>query len=231
MVSVVCGPSWFVTVGVVIGLLSAFAAGLVATALFRYSVIARDRRFLHLGSGFALLAVAFVGRALLSFGLHAKPYGFVNEGVTVLLTHPDLVRSIVLLFAVLAKEFLLLFGLFLIFSAYHDVSRTMHAFVAFLLVLLLWFAAKAFYVFHLVALVLVLLITTSLIARYFLKRKRTMLLLAGMFGVLVVSQFMFFFAVLSPLFYVFAELLQLVGILLLLAVYVYLMSHGKKIAA
>ena len=216
MVTLIQGPLWFLQVGAGIELLSAAIVGVVAATLFKFYHVSRDYKWLRLGGSFALLAAALCAHGVLMLGILAKQVALSSGGVLTLGISLGLLRSTLFFVAVYLAEVALLVGLFLLFTSYHETSLTLHGLVIFLFLLVLYFAADSFFVLHLFALILSLLITTSLIARYLKRKHQATKLLAACFGVVAASKVLFLLVLLSPLFVVLGAIVQLIGFVLLL---------------
>lgn len=228
MVSIVQGPGWFLTPTIGIEILSAVILGIIAITVLRFYFISKKHLWLRLGSAFALLSTAALGHAVLTWGIFAKSM-VVDGGVVVFSISPYLARSVTLFVLIFVLEFLMLYGLYLLFTSYHETSKTSHGLVAFLLLLTLFFSVESYFVFHLIGLVFSLLITVELFVRTREKKLRSGCL-ARAFLILSASKLSYLLVPFNALFFVGGVILQVLALLLIAKEYLGV-KNAKKIKA
>ncbi len=233
MLELVYGPSWFVFWGIFIDLLSALILSMVAFRMLKYSGIDKHRksRWVRFASGFALISIGLYSRvamigAMASEGLMASEGGVYGLGFL----NPT-IKIIIFAIVALIAQFSLLYGLYIIYGFQRKHGLGEHTLIAFLLGMIIFFGTDSYYVFHLISLVLSLLVTSLYINLYKKKKHAVRKLIAYCFGLFSAASFLFILVSLNPILYVAAELIWLIGSLILAGGLFMVFQHGKKITA
>jgi len=111
----------------------------------------------------------------------------------------------------------------------HSKQPKSNVFIIFyLLIVLTYFSQSAYYIFYITSFLLLIFISSS----YFLNSKKTKhytaKLLAFSFAIITASQLVFIFVKINPILYVIAQLIQLVGYVLMLITFTLVLKHGQK---
>jgi hypothetical protein len=229
MIELAYTPVWFHGKDMAIDVMSALVVSLLALFTFRYYRLSRSRSYVFLSAGFALIALAFFAKVLTNFTLYYTETETTRFG-DLLLTYTQVQSSNLLLVAgfFLYKLFALL-GVYLLYYVYQQrQSATTELLIAYLIVVSALFSAFAYPLFHLTALLLLFLVVKTYLSRYRVSGNRLTLMLAASFSVIASSQLLFLLVAVGWWFYVFAEVVQLLGYLLLLVTFSGVLIRGKK---
>lgn len=230
MVQFVYSPAWFYNIDIVIDLVSVFVIALLAFFSFRYSRFdRRNRRYLYFAVSFAFLAFSFLARILTNFTIYNDAVHMERVGNILIAYHQVVSSNLPFFSGFFMYRLLSLLGLFLLFSVY---ERRQSASVGFLVIYLIlvsaFFSSSVYYVFHITALVLLMLIILQLVSRYCSGRNALTAWLAASFSVIALSNLLFVFVAFNSVFYVAAESVQLFGYFILLCMFVRVLLRGKK---
>ncbi len=234
MVSFILAPRWFIGIDLAIDLFSVITILLIA--LFTYKAYRLDpkKKYAIFTLAFTLLVISFLAK-ILSYTL-IYYYPLLN------LTRYTLIERIVdssisgirpsyILFSLSFSLFRLLhlLGLYLLYSIYErKVSKgdLLIIFTSFFLIT--YFSHYSYYAFHIVALLLLSIISYKYLRTYMKNKVFNTKLLSISFSIIAISQAVFIFELFHPLFYVYAEIIQLVGYVMLLSTFTMVIYNGKK---
>jgi hypothetical protein len=231
MFEVIYGPVWLTAVDSLIDGVSALVLVALALTAWRYSRIdSSGKRYKGLALAFMFIAVAFLAKIGFDYLLHQE---FAEVHNLVVRFSPGVEWQDWLMDAAFyAFKFLLLIGLYVLYSIYDRPSRGQFAIVAVLFAFIVYFSSEAYFVFHALALLLCILIAALYVSRARDTKNPTTTLLAIAFCSLGVSEFLFVIVRVHLYVYLAARALQLIGFVLLLSIFIVLHRHaslnGKK---
>ena len=220
------GPRWFSGLDLVLDFFSVIVLIILSVLAWRYySLNKANKKELYLFTGMAFLAVSFIFKILAYYAIYTTKFN--------LLYVPSIGKFIInaynptfsILF--LGHVLLGLLGflvLFLIFEKIESPKTTI--LVLFLILLLSFMSTKVYHVFNLASLAFTALIASGFWSNHAKNKLRSTYFLAWSFTILSLSRLLFIFT--SQEIYVFAELLQFLGFVLLLWALILVLKHAKK---
>ena len=121
-------------------------------------------------------------------------------------------------------------GLYMLYCIYQErLIRSDALIVLAAFFIITYFSHNSYFAFHVMALVVLALITNIYFETYQRNRKNTTLYLMTGFSIIAISQAFFVFKTMASFVYVLAQLIQLVGYIFLLVTIVrVLIPHGKE---
>ncbi|MFW5747066.1 MAG: hypothetical protein ACOCWQ_05970 [Nanoarchaeota archaeon] len=239
MVELVYTPRWFYGKDIIIDIAVIVVLSLIAFFGFTYYRMNRKRTHLYLGYSFTLLALSFVSKILTYFTVYY--YGFFTRELgDFVVTYTKLVPShTTFLVGFFLYRLFMLFGLYILYTIYQKESKTTSFFIMFLFVVMIYFARWSYFLFHLTAAVLMVMVTM----KFFLNNRKKIptavrrlrgwstqlhpMLIFSSFCIITLSHVIFVFIRVHTILYVVAEFVQLGGFILLLATFVSVLIHGK----
>lgn len=233
MIEIAFGPRWFYLVSILIDLVTILVLFSIASFAIKYYKINDSKNYKKLSFAFSLIAISFLFKMISNVTVYYDSLSSQNLTGAVIDTL-ETVRSLNIV-AISSFMFFVLFnlaGLYALYSIKKGQKRsTIFLIIYFILILTFistLYSKSLYYIFHLTSLIFLILISS----RYFnihshTKNKNTEYLAYG-FSTLAISQAFFMFIVLNPLVYVVAEIIQLLGYILLLQVLIRILNHGKK---
>lgn len=227
MIQVMAFPEWFSTASLVVDGLSAIVLAIIAFTCARYYRISKEFKWVWIVAGFGLLSIGFVSKFVFEFAMMMKGVGPAIGGVHAMQLHMSYARELILFLLIIASRLLFLLGLYALWKTHHGLNIKEAALTAYLLLIMLYFSSSTFYIFHLTALILSLLITTEYVKKRRANKHPTTTLLATFFGIFGLGEFLFILAGLNPVNLVIGQLVQFLGIVLLLLAYRRVTRHGK----
>ena len=229
MIELVYSPMWFYGKDIIIDIVSIFVLILIAFfSLKYYRYNKKNKNYLILSSSFFIIALSFLFKILTNFSLYYNVLETKNMGF-VTFTYQT-IRSTDTLFFIgfFLYRLLTLFGLFILFNIYEKKKGiNTILLISYLLMISTYFSQSAYYIFHITSLLLLAIITIQYYKNSGSIRSFTPKLLAVSFAVIALSQILFIFIRIDLIYYVIAEIVQLVGYILLLITFMVL-KYGKK---
>ena len=230
MIQVVYTPSWFYGKDILIDTVSIFVLLLIAFfSLNYYKVDRKNKNYLHLAISFFLITLSFLFRILTNFTIYYKVFETKQLGLFTL-TY-QVIKSTGTLFFIgfLLHRTLMLLGLYMLYSIYQkNQSKSNILIISYLIIISTYFSQSAYYIFHVTSLILLLLITAQYYKNYTRNKNPTTKLLATSFVMITISQIFFMFVEINNLLYVVAELIQLLGYVILLFTFIKVLQNAKK---
>jgi len=214
--------SWFVGKDIYIDIFSAVVLAIVLGYAASFVKLNPKREYQFFIAAFALLALSFVFQTLAHFTLYHTTTTVKQMGIITLTTTIIKRQDWIIFWSTLLYRACTLLGLYFLYQVYAAKQRLpLVLFQAYLLLLVGFLSQTAYYAFHLTALILLALVLSSA-----WKRADTWFLASV--GLLLLSQAIFLLLVLGNLVYVAAELVQLLGFVLLLITFILVLRHAKK---
>jgi hypothetical protein len=229
MFEIVYSPTWFFGKDLMIdavGIIILFLIGLFSLRYYKIKPV--KKTYLWLALSFFMISLSFLFKILTNFRIYYDVD--VTRQIAGTLYSYDLVRYTDILFFIgtLAHRVFMLLGLYALYSIYNEHSRSEALFSAYLLVIIAVFTHTNYYIFHITSFILVALIAWKYLQNYRKSRSLPAKLLAASFGIITLSHLLFCFILFSQLLYVAAEIIQLIGFLLLLITFIKVLKDGKK---
>jgi hypothetical protein len=230
MYQVIFSPEWFYGKDIIIDIFSIFVLSLIAFFSIRfYNLNKKNKNYFWFAVSFIILAFSFLFKILMNFTIYyniikTQKFGFITLTYSTIATS-DLLSFIGFLFYM----FLTLLGLFILYSLYKKESSWQnYVLITYFLLIIIYFSASRYYVFHLTSLLLLFFITLNYNKNYQKNKNRTILLLTLSFFIITISQLVFIFITINPLLYVIAEIIQLIGYVLLSITFIKVVKNAKK---
>ena len=221
---------WFYGEDLIIDLVSAFVLLLIALFSLRYYKVERkNKNYIYLAISFLLIAVSFFFKILANFTVYYKFFEVRNIGLLTLTFLHVKTSDILFIFGYLIYRLLHLLGLYILCLIYQKNQSKYNIFLmVFFIMISTYSSESAYYIFHLTALVLLSLITIQYYENYKKNKLFNSKMLTNSFAIIGLSQILFIFVQLNKEFYVAAEIIQLVGYLILLTTFVKVLWNAKK---
>lgn len=229
MMQLVFTPRWFYGEDIAIDLISALVSFLIAFFCVKYYRINKNKNYLWLVTSFIVLGLSFLFKLATNFSLYHLVYTTKQIG-DFTLTYQSLITSNTIFnYGFLFYRVFTLIGLFILYEIYQKEHSKSNIFLIISLILIAtYFGISAYYIFHLISLILLILISLQYCKNYYKSRNITTKLLACSFVIITLSQFFFIFTKVNPMFYVTAEIIQFVGYVILLITFILVLKYGKK---
>jgi len=222
-----CNISWFCGHDLWIDIVSAATVLLVAFFSFRCYKIDKKKKSLALAFSFLLIAIAFVFNILTNFSVYTHVFETRNFGTITIIQHSYMLSPILKTIGYLAYRFFMLLGLYNLFSLKSENPKTTHVLIVLLIFIAVFFSRSSYYVFNILALLLLLFIAHQYYSAYIEKKNKNTLCLFWAFSIIAASQVIFTFVMLN-FFYAVASIVQLIGYLILLLALARIVYYAKK---
>ena len=222
-----CNITWFCGHDLWIDLVSAVTVLLIAFFSFRFYRIDKKKKSLALAFSFSLIAIAFLFNILTNFSVYANVFETINFGAVTVVQHSYRLSPILRTIGYLAFRFFMLIGLYSLFSVKSENPKTTNALVGMLIFIAVFFTRSSYYIFNMLALLLLLFIAYQYYSAYLEKKNKNTLLLFWAFAIIASSQAIFTFIMVNFC-YAVASIVQLLGYLLLLWALVRIVYYAKK---
>ncbi|MFH1211648.1 MAG: hypothetical protein V1659_01845 [Candidatus Woesearchaeota archaeon] len=228
----VYSPNWFFGKDIIIDIVAVIVLLLIGfVSIKNYSLLGKtNKKHLFFGISFVLIAISIIAKITTNFTLYYHKYEIVQQIKNVIIVQQTSQASMFLfLLGFLVYHMFMLWGLYGVFATISNESKKSNiALAVFLIAVLTYFTNQLYYIFHLVSFFLIVLIIIRYQQNYLNNRNSsTKYLLIG-FILLAISQVAFIFEKLSSIIYVAAEIIQLIGFLMLLITLLLVFKHGKK---
>ena len=223
-------PDWFIGKDVFIEAFSFIVLLVFAFLAFRYFQLnKKNRNFLYLGSGFALIAVAQLATILTKLVLYYDFGPSQQIGKAIVITY-QILNSVDVFYYIgfFFYRLLTLFGLYVIYRLPRaKKSAWDYVFSIYIIIISALLFQNIYYLFHLTALILLILIVKNYWKTYQQNNFGNTLVLIFAFSVLALSQLIFMLSRIDIIF-VIANLIELVSYLVLLVLIIRILNHGTK---
>ena len=230
MIQVVYTPIWFYKEDLIIDLVGAFVLSLIAFfSLKYYKINEKNKNYLYLAASFLVVAFSFMFKILTNFTVYYKVIVTKTIG-DFIFTYPAIHGSnILFVIGFLIHRLLMLLGLYMLYSIYQKNQPKSNIFlITFFILLTTYFSESEYFIFHLTALILLLMITWQFYETYKKNKQPTSKLVAASFAIIGVSQIFSIVVYFNNFLYVIAELIQLLGYLILLTTFIKVLRNAKK---
>ncbi len=229
MIELIYSPEWFYGKDIIIDIVSIFVLLLIAYFSVRYYKIdRRNKNYLLFAGSFAVIALSFISKIVTNFTLYSSVVQTRHLGLLTL-TYNAVQSSDVLFYAgFLVYRILMLSGLFMLYSIYSKTGRSTSTLIVYLIIISMYFSRSVYYVFHVTALLLLVMITVQYWNNFRKNRHDASRWLFWSFLLIALSQVIFVFMGLNSVYYVAAEIVQLLGFGALLITFIKVLQDGKK---
>tara|TARA_Y100000310_G_C20595332_1_gene770213 strand:+ start:211 stop:915 length:705 start_codon:yes stop_codon:yes gene_type:complete len=222
-------PDWFLNNDVLIGIVSFMVLFLLFLFAVKSYALNKKKSILYLGVGFFLIALGELSTILTKFVLYYDTNVTQQIGKVVMTT--QLINTVDIFYSIgfFFQKFLTLSGLYLIYKIPSEKKLTGESLlILYLLLIIALFSTSMFYVYHLTALAILVLIVRYYYKNYKEKKLVNTKILLIAFLLLALSQAIFLLSAMNN-FYVTAQGIQLVSyITLFVLITKILLKNGKK---
>lgn len=221
-------PDWFLGKDVIIEAFSFIVLFIFSFLAIRNYKLNKNKSFLYLGAGFALIALAQLAAVMTKLVLYYDigPSQIIGAAIITsqLVSSVDIFYSAGFFF----QRFLTLLGLYIIYRLpRHKKSVGDYVLIVYFILISALLSKGVFYLFHLTALVLLLLIFDNYHALYKKNKFVNTKILLIAFGILALSQLIFILSNIEIMF-VLGNVTELISYTILLILIVRILKYGKK---
>ena len=229
MLNVVFSPQWFYFKDIAIDIISVLVLLLIGYCCWQYHRLDKTKKYYSRFSlSFLMIAGSFLFKIFTYFTLYREITQTRQVGLITLTYNIVQTSDALLLVGTIISRFLMLLGLYLLFTLYYPAKqRSTTFFMAYLLLIVAYLSHPAYYVFHLTAFLFLLFIISHYYHNYHKTKDQPAHWLFYSFLAIGISQLLFIFIKLDDVLYVGAEAIQLLGYLLLLISFL-MVRYGKK---
>jgi len=228
MVKIVLTPEWFVGKDIMIETFSLIVLVTFAFLAYRYYKLNKNTNILYLGSGFGLIAMAQLATILTKLVLYYDIGPTEQIGQAIITS--QIVNSVDFFYyaGFFFHRFLTLLGLYIIYRLPRErKSFGDYAVVLYFILISAFLSREIFYLFHLTALFILILIVEKYSWVYRKNRFFNTKILMMAFGLLAISQMIFVLSTIDILF-VLGNLLELISYSIFLALIIRIWKYGKE---
>ena len=228
MVKIVLTPDWFLGKDIMIEIFSFLVLILLTFFAYKYYKMSKNRRILYLGSGFGLIALAQLASALTKLVLYYD-FGPSRQIGEALITS-QITRSVDIFYytGFFFQRFLTLLGLYIIYRLPREKkSFGDYALMVYFILLSAFISDEIFYLFHLTALLLVILIVENYYRIYKENKFLNTKILIVAFSIFALSQMIFILSNIN-FFFALANGVELISYTIFLAIIIRIWKYGKK---
>ncbi|MDE1848937.1 MAG: hypothetical protein KGH55_02805 [Nanoarchaeota archaeon] len=224
----ISAPHWFLAPDFLINVFSFLILLTFFILCVRSYKLNKNKGILYLGIGFAFIAVAQLALLMTKFGLYYDTSVTTAIGNTIIEYHIVKSTDVIYNISIFINGLLTLAGLYVIYRLPQKEKSIKDLLLILYFVLLSAFISNdIYYIFHISALMLFILISYSYYAIYRKNKFSNTLILSISFLILAVSQLLFVISQANVMTVV-ADVLELVSYIILLALIIKILKHGKK---
>jgi len=227
----VFSPKWFYGFDSVIELIAVIVCVLLVYYSYKCFKLTKENKYLHFSIAFLSLTFAFIAKIISTLAIYRPTITRTALGSSIHRTFTGITPSYINSFALIAHTFFILLGfmiLFLIISRLTWKNQRVVVLLVYFVFLATWISFIHIQMLYLTSFILLLLITYSYYINYKEIKSRKAGFVVVAFGMLLISQAFFVFAVYSGTIYVLAELLQLLGFVYLLIPFILIFKKKPK---
>jgi hypothetical protein len=230
MLKLVFSPKWFYGKDIIIDIFSIIVLLLIATFSIKcYNLNKKNKNYFWFAFSFILLSISFLFKILTNFTIYYNIISTKKLGLFILTYKTTVTSDILFSIGFLGYTLFGLLGLFILYEIYQKSVQKQHLILSLFFILIIsYFGTSKYFVFHLTSLLLLSFITISYYRNYLKKKTKTSKSLWISFSIITISQLVFIFVNLNELFYVLAEIIQLIGYILLLTTFIGVVKNAKK---
>ncbi len=228
MVKIVLTPDWFIGKDVIIDIFSLFVLVIFTFLAYRNYKLNKNRSIFYLGSGFGLIALAQLAGILTKLVLYYKTVPIRQIGEAIITSH--IVSSVDIFYyaGFFFQRLFTLIGLYMIYRLPRD-KKTIgdYGIIVFFIMISSFLSNEFFYIFHLAALFLLILIIENYVKIYKENKFYNTKILILAFSILALSQLIFILSKIGVLF-VLGDVVELISYSIFLALIIRIWKYGKK---
>ncbi len=228
MVKIVLTPEWFVGKDIMIEFFSLIVLIIFVAVASRYYRLNRNRNILYLGLGFGLIALAQLATILTKLPLYYNFEPATQIGEAILTS--QIIGSVDLFYytGFFFHRFLTLLGFYMIYRLPRNKKSVGdYLAVIYFIIISSLLSREIFYIFHLTALFILVLIVEKYSWIYRENKFFNTKILMVAFGLLALSQLIFVLSKIDFLF-VLGNAVELIGYSIFLALIIRIWKYGKK---
>jgi hypothetical protein len=229
--SYVFSPKWFYGLDSIIELIAVIVSVLLVYYSYKCFQLTKENKYVYFSTAFLSLTFAFIAKITGTLAIYKPTITRSALGSTIHQTFSSLTPSYINALLFVAYIFFMLLGfmiLFLIISKLRWKNQRVIVLFAYFVFLATWISVIHYQLFYLTSFVLLLLITNSYYQNYREIKSEKAGFVVVAFGILLVSQAFFVFAIYSGIIYVLAELIQLLGFVYLLIPFILIFKKKPK---
>ena len=218
MVILVSSPEWFTGFDLLLEGFFIIVTFLIAFYSYKFYKLNGNIKYKYFGLAFLLMSLSFIGKGALNalsyFGLLDDPIIKVSR----LLLDTSESAQLLLVSGFVAHRFLMLLAFMGIFLVLYDLVDRKQVFLnVYFLAIIVLLSKYNYYVFHITSALLLMFIVYYYYTMHAKKKKKGTLLVLFAFLTLFISQLLFLLLTFDTIYYVAAEIVQLIGFMALLA--------------
>jgi hypothetical protein len=226
----VYSPPGFYGKDIAIDILSAIVVLLIGIFSFRnFCLDKKNKKHLFLGTAFAMLGLSFIVKILTN--ILTKDVDWLSGEFGMPLFGPDAISSFSMIPAIgfLLYALLTLFGFYIIYALLSKDKLSMnYVIIAYFIIITTYFTRFTYFITYITAFIFLLAISRRYFIQYSESKYKNTLFLGISFSIITLSQFVFIFTSQNPTLYAVAEIIQLIGYLLLLYTFTMVLRNAKK---
>jgi hypothetical protein len=195
-------------------------------SLYSYSIfkLSKENKYKWFSYSFLLIAIAFIGRILMNFVVYTRSIRKVVANTVIMTFNHTSASDVLWNYGLFGYRLFLLVGLLGIFLIIvRSCEHKNWLLIFYLAILTALVSMQVPYIFNLTAAVILGLITLQFYQNYSKRPKKTSFGVATAFFIIFLSQVTFIFERFNYSLYVAGNVIQLVGYLLLLSVYIWIL--------
>lgn len=227
---VMFAPDWFASKDIFIHGFNVLVLLIIAAFSIRFYFLKKqeNKNYLFFAASFILMAISFLWKIVTDLTVIYEIVKVKQIGIMTITFKTIYTEKVLFVAGHLAHYLFMLLGLYILYVVLNRKSTMNHLFILYFIVITTIFSNFSYFIFHLTALVLLM----GIAYRYFLiyksnKRKSTRLLFTS-FCVLALSQVLFMPVKLYGNIYIAAQIVQLIGFMILLIAFITVLYNGKK---
>jgi len=227
--SYVFSPKWFYGFDSVIESIAVLVSILLVYYSYKCFKLTREKKYLYFSTAFLSLTFAFIVKIIGTLAIYKPTITRTPLGSSIHQAFTNLTPYNLNAIALVMHYFFMLLGfiiLFLIISRLTWKNQGVIILLLYFAFLATWLSIVHYQLFYATSFVLLLLITYSYYQNYREIKNEKARFVTIAFGILLISQAFFVFAIYSGTIYVLAELIQLLGFIYLLIPFI-LIFKGK----
>ncbi len=223
MAAIVFGPEWFSGLTVLFELVTVLVTFLIAVYSYRLYLFSKEKKFVYFSISFLAIMVSFLAKIITTIASHYSGLDPLVQSITnVSMGISSGTPYITSLGFLVHQEFMLLglAGIYLINQRNRSILQA--GLLAYLVSVITVLSNAFYFVFYATAAIFVALIAHYYVKNYVGKRTTSSFLIMVSFLFILLSHFVFILVILNPtLFFIIAEIVQLLGYSLLLYAYTF----------
>src|SRR3989344_797970 len=230
MLNILFSPRWFSGGDILIDIFSIVVLLVISVVTFRYHQLNQgQKKHIYFSLATLFLALAFVFKIITNFTLYEHVYRTFSIGVFTLVYGGINFSDTLFLVGTLLYRLFTLLGFYLLFRIYcRRYSLYLDALMIYFMIIIMYFASHAYYIFHLTALLFLLPLVRHYIVNYRRTKDKAGQLIAWSFGLIAASQVASILLSIDQIVYVLEEGIQFIGYVLLLLTVLMVRFYGKK---